>query len=217
MTQPINTFPNSTYLYNDSEFAFFFSFLRFLYEKGCNVHLSNSFGCNAILWAAQGNNSKNHETIQWLTSIGCNINQINTNGHGILHKSAQRGNIETCQWFFQTFYSNHLLNINEKESSTMSHYDDTNVLLMIGPDKENCCPSDLAGMEGHGEVATWLAERECQIAHYYHHHQLENQPKWLRDSIKETVSCMYHGDLNVWEQGGGIRRMASFIVNKFKK
>ena len=194
-------------------FCLSFLSFRFLHEIGCNVHLSNSFGCNAVLWAAQGTNSHNHKTIQWLSSIGCNVYQINTNGHGILHKSAQRGNFESCQWFLQTFY-NHLMNRNEKESSSIQSHnnDDKNVLFMIGPDKENCCPSDLAGMEGHGELAIWLAEKECQIAFT----QVETQPKWLRGAIQESLLCMYHGDLNVWEQGGGSRRMASYIVNKSK-
>lgn len=70
---------------------------RFLCRKGCNIRAVNSFGCNAALWCAQGKGSI--ETFEWLWTNQCPLTTINNNGHGVVHKTAQRGWREGCEWF----------------------------------------------------------------------------------------------------------------------
>ena len=106
--------------------------LRYLHQCGCDVNAVNGFGCNAVLWASQGtgggkrnNNSKNGEDsggrdydanndddddsfveiFEWFKSVGCNLHQINSNGHGVLHKAAQRGRHGLCRWFVELIMS----------------------------------------------------------------------------------------------------------------
>ncbi|KAL7557713.1 hypothetical protein ACA910_018507 [Epithemia clementina (nom. ined.)] len=38
-------------------------------------------------------------TLRWLDSVGCDLFHINHNGHGILHKAAQRNRMQVAQWF----------------------------------------------------------------------------------------------------------------------
>ena len=106
---------------------------------------TNSFGCNAVLWSAQS-------SIQWLKSIELNMGLVNSNGHRMLHKSAQRGKNDVRQWIFETYQ----YPPNRKDDIGNNNMD---LLLRISPDEEGCCPSDLAGMEGFHSLANWLLLR----------------------------------------------------------
>ena len=98
--------------------------MQFLYNSGCDVHKKNAFGCNAVQWAAQG--EIDVEGMEFMLSTKCDFLLINSNGHGCVHKAAQRGR-NVCKWLFE-------------------HPDEIPLgILQVGPDAEGLCPSDLAG------------------------------------------------------------------------
>ena len=118
--------------------------LEYLYhEHKADMLAVNKFGCNALLWAAQG--TATPVTMEWLVQVAkCSVTHTNGNGHGILHKAAQRNRPEIAAWF-QDFLINLLA-----ESRTPCP---SPLFLLWGPDREGCTPSDLAGIEGHQELA----------------------------------------------------------------
>lgn len=59
----------------------------------------NSFGCNAALWCAQG--KAEVEVLEWLATKECSIVLVNNNGHGVVHKAAQRGWKRGCKWVIE--------------------------------------------------------------------------------------------------------------------
>lgn len=138
--------------------------------------------------------------LKWLYSMNCNMGLVNSNGHGALHKAAQRGRGSVCRWLVLTVFM----------GDAVSPVDDNSKLLLVGPDSDGCCPSDLAGMEGHLELAMWLAEHEVSLAQKLcSSTKLTRQmlPNWLLSEIQSSC-CQVRGvDLNVWEPGGGVRRI----------
>lgn len=196
------------------------SIMEYLYEQRCNIHVINSFGCNAVLWCAQGSNTRNDQEIhqegengcgndgiisqeyrglkalRWLQSRGCDMTLVNHNGHGVLHKSAQRGQQGVAEWFMQEY-----LTENVDSSANAEQY-----LALVGPDTEGYCPSDLAGMEGHETMARKLAGIEMELCR-----KLGRAPRY---TIPDGFSVDMHvDDLEVfcWEKYGGIRRMRMAI------
>ena len=181
--------------------------MRYLQSRGCDVNAINSFGCNATLWSAQGEGGL--ETMKWLCDgVGCDFMRINENGHSILHKAAQRGKQKVVEW---------VLGRTEGKSHE--------AIKLIGPDLEQHCPSDLAGMEGHVELAEWLSEKEKDVA-VQRYDQIANEdsndtielPKWLTEGLEKVqgMSKLIIGSkmqMNAWEAGGGIRRMCCQITN----
>ena len=180
--------------------------MQYLHSRGCNVNAINSFGCNATLWAAQGEGGL--ETMKWLCDdVGCDVMRINENGHSIMHKSAQRGKQGVIEWVL--------------DRTKGKLYE---AIKLLGPDLEQHCPSDLAGMEGHAELAEWLSEKEKDIAAQWYE-QVANKdsndiielPKWLAEGLEEVqgMSMLIIGSkiqMNAWEAGGGIRRMCCHIT-----
>ena len=126
--------------------------LELLYEQQANVHAVNSFGCNSVLWAAQGR--ADLRTVEFLANIGCNVQLINHSGHGFLHKAAQRGNRKLASWFVRKYAT----------------------IADVSPDQDGCVPSDLAGMENHHELAEYLGSCEIEIARQVVN---DNRPCWL--------------------------------------
>ena len=118
--------------------------LEYLFHQhNADMLAVNKFGCNALLWAAQG--TANPATMEWLVRIArCPVTHTNSNGHGILHKAAQRNRPEIATWF-QDFFSKVL-------TETQSPCPDQ-LYPLWGPDREGCTPSDLAGIEGHETLA----------------------------------------------------------------
>ena len=183
--------------------------MQFLYSQGCDVHAVNSFGCNATLWAAQGEGGL--EILKWLRDVGCHM-RINGNGHSVLHKSAQRGKREVIEWVL----------------SKIDNHRCCEIINLIGPDQEEHCPSDLAGMEGHADLAEWLAEREKELAVRFYRNIAAGRvsrnardgidlPEWLAKGIREVegTSKLIIGSkmqMNAWEAGGGIRRMCCHVI-----
>ncbi|GFH53013.1 hypothetical protein CTEN210_09489 [Chaetoceros tenuissimus] len=183
--------------------------MKFLYSRGAHVTKMNIFGCNAVLWSAQSATG-GLETLQWLKEIGLNMSLVNSNGHALLHKSAQRGKFQVCRWIF------------EQNSS----HDDENILMnmveQIAPDAENCCPSDLAGMEGFEDLACWLVSQEQKIAlNHYISHQ-DNSKKsvvdWLENGMKNAVHATNRFGLHgIYEAGIGVKKMCAFIADDLNR
>ena len=167
--------------------------MDFLHEHGCNIHTINSFGCNAVLWAAQGKGDA--RILEWLQAKGCDMTNVNNNGHGVFHKAAQRGHAQMCTWFYQNYID--------------SQSDISRVLRLIGPDTEGYCGSDLAGMEGHDDLARVLARMEMDVACSIPTDDATKLPAWLT-AIYEGLSMRVSGkDLYSWEKYGGVRRIRS--------
>lgn len=158
--------------------------LRLLQSRKCDCTAMNRFGCNAVLWAAQGGGTE--ALLEWLECVGrCNVFLVNSNGHGVLHKAAQRGHMGICRWFLRR-----LLELSDQSLS----FD------LIGPDSDGCTPSDLAGMEQHDDLAHFLAKKEKDIIQALVVERNWAAPAWFG---KAPVS---HDSL-VWESWAGVGRM----------
>jgi hypothetical protein len=147
----------------------------------------NSYGCNAALWAAQGSGTP--LVLEWLYNAGCPIHVVNHSGHGILHKAAQRGRGSICEWFIR-----HMLLQLEGSRSGKSC-----LLTLIGPDNDGCLPSDLAGMEGHEDLALFLAQQE-ETFFVLALKANDPVPTWFS---RAAVPCKYR----VWEAWAGVARL----------
>ena len=165
--------------------------MKFLHDNGCDIHSTNSFGCNAVLWSAQGGGSC--EIMSWLFEVGLDFTLINSNGHSALHKAAQRGSNEVVHWLVNTILCN----------KSRIAWD------MIKPDTEGHCPSDLAQMEQHEQLAQEISKYECDCifrivgdATSVDALISSDIPSWLKQALleaKTNSSCV---------QSTGIRRMA---------
>lgn len=149
--------------------------LQLLHAANCRIDVTNQFGCTAVLWAAQGPHGDARRTLEWLHGVGCSLNVINHAGHGILHKAAQRGNRDVCEWFLQR-----TLAAAEAEAAPLVGWKDddddggasdsavrarhpASLRALAGPDNDGCRPSDLARAEGHGALAADLVEHEATL------------------------------------------------------
>jgi hypothetical protein len=129
---------------------------------------------------------------------------INTSGHGILHKAAQRGRQDVCSWFFGTLRNQLSDNTEEVQQQEGHHHP----FHLVGPDTDGCCPSDLAGVEGHEELAKWLATNEMQLVQECDKHSKE-VPKWLVSPTenRQVISSAEKITEFTWEPWSGVRRM----------
>lgn len=141
--------------------------MRFLRDAGCDIHAENSFGCNAVLWTAQGDATV--ETLAWLREVGLEFYTVNANGHTALHKAAQRGSITACKWIVDTFMQ-----------------DDPRGMIFISPDAEGHCPSDLCSMDGHKELAEWMQTIECAFIQRYARTN-SSLPTWLQEEMNTPL------------------------------
>jgi ankyrin repeat protein len=166
--------------------------MEYLCQQGCAIDGVNSFGCSPVLWCSQGVGGNGLKALQWLQSRGCNMKRVNNNGHGVLHKAAQRGQQDIVEWFIKMVLES------TKEVNKL--------LALIGPDTEGYCPSDLAGMEGHSDLAVLLAITEVNVSQ-----KLKVTPKF--ESPEEFGNHYDQGDRVMenwtWEKYGGLRRMNS--------
>ena len=113
---------------------------KWLVQKGgCNPHAVNKYGCNATMWAVQGEADVKHLVL--LRELGCSFLEHNVNGHGCMHKVAQRGKHEVAEWLCQEV----------PEMLKPEHFN---------RDGERFLPSGLAEVEGHVELAEWLKNIE---------------------------------------------------------
>lgn len=170
--------------------------MAFLSDQGADAHTINQFGCNGVLWAAQG---KGDTTImEWLQEKGCEMTKVNNNGHGVLHKAAQRGQQSMCNWFFQTWIKDKV--------------DRSTALKLVGPDTEGYCPSDLAGMEGDIDLARGLATMEMDLIQNLPIDESINIPTWLTATHEGISMRVSEKDLYTWGRFGGQRRMRSKLA-----
>lgn len=112
--------------------------MEFLHQNGCDIHALNSFGCSPVLWCSQGTHGDGLVALQWLYDKGCEISLINHNGHGILHKSAQRGQQNVAEWFVTKQFAGVISSSteNDNNSNSISTKQRENLLTLIGPDNE---------------------------------------------------------------------------------
>ena len=223
--------------------------MQFLFHgpTKCDCQSSNKFGCNAALWIAQGKEESNttsdsflsakgeetfedrtNKVLEWLFSIGCNIFQVNENGHSVLHKAAQRERHKVCEWFLHKL----MLVIQSTEGDNGEGRDghqskqtgsakcgavsygtgENGVLDLVRPDGDGYMPSDLAGIEGYQELAVYLAEQEKLLVYYQIMAVLTKRsesgaaeknwkpPEWFTKAPTAQ-------DTLVWEPWSGVSRM----------
>jgi len=190
--------------------------MEFLYQQGSDIHSVNSFGCNCVLWCAQGTDNSNVVVegqydggdiqsigmegkglvvLKWLQSKGCDMTLVNHNGHGVLHKCAQRGQGDIGEWFCKEFLG------------AGCQLSDEQCLSLVGPDVEGYCPSDLAGMEGHESFATLLAEMEIEVCG-----RLQKVPEYdIPEDFASSAHCITCFE---FEKYGGLRRMRQAVSKK---
>jgi ankyrin repeat protein len=149
----------------------------------------NKFGCNALLWAAQG--TADTATLDWLACTAqVPMTHINDNGHGMLHKAGQRNRHSVATWFCKRL----ILDLQEKRTGDGNR----DLLKLIGPDQEGCTPSDLAGIEGHVDLAKEIVRMEHEVLLV----ALKTGSKWPPEwNIDHTV--LKHE----WKPGCGLLRL----------
>jgi hypothetical protein len=151
--------------------------------------------------------------MKWLQSIGLSLMLTNSNGHGALHKAAQRTRGDLCEWLCTSIY--------EKLTSDGAC---VNWFDIIGPDNDGCCPSDLAGMEGDESLAVCIAKHEKRLARLWYTHLIVSEanevalervdnrlPDLLPSWLHQEVGLVIHGSENTWEPWGGVSRMQSSL------
>ena len=172
----------------------------------------NKFGCNALLWAAQG--TADAEAMDWLVRVAkVSLTHINSNGHGILHKAGQRNRPEIASWL-QSFLRELLATIDVDEihasplsdipTKTMSE----RIMPLIGPDEEGCTPSDLAGIEGHIELAVqmWEMEKATFLA------ILARTQSWPMSWTENPIAL-----LDSWGPGCGVARFRKIFEEQVSR
>jgi ankyrin repeat protein len=180
--------------------------MQFLQQAGSCVKRRNVYGCNAALWCAQGEGDAT--TMEWLLSVGCPVAVVNSNCHGVLHKASQRGRRDICEWFCRMVMQLDpgYLQPDEMEAAHARNYDEIN-LQLVGPDSDGCTPSDLAGMEGHEELASWIAAQETKSVQIAMTREASFEPpKWLVEA-PEGVAMLTRSSEIVFEPWAGVRRM----------
>jgi ankyrin repeat protein len=138
---------------------------KYLVSAGADPKVVNSYGCNAAMWACQGcadgdadrspllptakaAAASSLELCRYLLHLGLDFSLLNANGQGCLHKAAQRGNRDVCEWLLgpEVAFA-------------------ANGAKVLGPNSaEGSRPSSLARFAGHGDLATWLSEKEAASA-----------------------------------------------------
>lgn len=77
---------------------------RVLAGEGCDVNARNAHGCNATQWAvlsggdSGGGGGGAAALLGFLQEQGVLFTLVSKNGHTVLHKAAQRGNVEAATW-----------------------------------------------------------------------------------------------------------------------
>ena len=106
-----------------------------------DVHACNSYGCNAVQWAAQSDLSEGCDMCRWLQSVGLDLALLNHNGHSAVHKAALKGNHRVCEW---------LLSPDVGLGG-----------VHLQADGDGNAPSRLAHAEGFATLGAWLEAAEA--------------------------------------------------------
>jgi ankyrin repeat protein len=169
--------------------------MKYLVTKGADIHLVNTYGCNAALWCAQSE-SANLRSMVWLDSIGVDIECVNDNGHSIFHKAAQRGKSDIIKWWLSTRYNDERM---------------LGAIHMIAPDEQHFTPSDLAGSEGYIELAKWLVDQEIMIV-LKEKDRVTKNIEWLDIACKEASKVLIREGLDdLFEQGAGVKKISHAV------
>eukprot|EP00288_Rhodomonas_lens_P010268 CAMPEP_0177745062 /NCGR_PEP_ID=MMETSP0484_2-20121128/30099_1 /TAXON_ID=354590 /ORGANISM="Rhodomonas lens, Strain RHODO" /LENGTH=263 /DNA_ID=CAMNT_0019259647 /DNA_START=243 /DNA_END=1031 /DNA_ORIENTATION=+ len=108
-----------------------------VHTKGVDPHQVNGYGCNGSHWAALGGSMV---SAKWLKEEGVNLSVKNLVGHTALHKAAQGGHGELCEWLLaHAPHARHTLSQTDSEGKT---------------------PAELAGEQRYGELEAWLRAQE---------------------------------------------------------
>jgi ankyrin repeat protein len=106
-------------------------------EAGADLHAQNSFGCNAIQWAAQ-TASDDLKMSKWLLVAGLDLTLLNRNGHSAVHKAAVKGHRRICEWL-----------LSDEVGLGAAH---------LQADQDGNTPARMAAFEGFDELARYLQE-----------------------------------------------------------
>jgi hypothetical protein len=213
--------------------------LRCLHARDPRLARSvNRFGCNAALWAAQGafEDPPAAEVMEFLESSGCDLHLVNANGHGVLHKAAQRGRRGLAEWFVGRLLARYepgpssLGDGGGQDGADGGSSEDEVLERLVGPDAEGCTPSDLAGIEDHEDLARYLAGQEERLAVLRVRRAMARErrrgssfaagsldallrsrgcPAWLGRAAGAGPAC--RGDPQ-WEAGAGVGRMRAAVL-----
>lgn len=76
--------------------------VQYLSKKGANVHATNDWGCDAFQFVGltiSSNSSMMKDLCNYLQhDLSINLVRSQKQGHSILHKAAQKGNLHVIQW-----------------------------------------------------------------------------------------------------------------------
>lgn len=92
--------------------------------------------------------------------------------------------------------------------------------LLIGPDAEGACPSDLCGMNGHDNLAEWLSKQECDYVRRYSNHMYSRAVNAHEAYPDDKQMLPESGNIPSWfgqttNGNGGINRMKSALTDCF--
>jgi Ankyrin repeats (3 copies)/2OG-Fe(II) oxygenase superfamily len=110
-------------------------------EGGSDPHASNKYGCSPAHWAAQGGCLAVCDSLR---RHGVSFDSLNAQGQGCLHKAAQRGHAEVCDWLLS-------------EVGLLEPGRENGRLHCTGNACEGARPSELARCGGHEALAARLA------------------------------------------------------------
>ena len=115
---------------------------------GADWSTLNSFGCNAVQWAAQcaRGGSAGVEACAWLRAKGLNLGVLNRNGHSALHKAALKGHAAVCEWLLAD-------GANGADGGCLGREH-------MRADRQGNTPASMARDEGFEELAHWLTSQD---------------------------------------------------------
>lgn len=117
--------------------------MRWLLEScAADAGACNAFGCTPPMWSAQG--AATVPDLELLRKHGAAFAAVNANGHSMLHKAAQRGRRDVCEWLLASAMRCEALGLSRRHAA---------------PDLEGFTPPQLARVEGHIELGKWLQAR----------------------------------------------------------
>jgi len=142
----------------------------------CNPHSVNSYGCNAAMWACQGEASVALCSFL-LNGLGVSFGLLNDSGQGCLHKAAQRGRRDVCEWLLlgeKTPNKNHgnedcdagqggEANDSNEDEGSRSKKRNCGLWAQMAANAEGSKPSDLARFNGHLDLADFLQRMEIEV------------------------------------------------------
>jgi ankyrin repeat protein len=137
--------------------------MQYLIAQGADPNAMNRHGCNAAMWSVQG--AGGVPQCEYLRDVlGCAFDKINRNGHGTVHKAAQRGKQRLAEWLLTPAEVSHVAK-KKKKSRTGCHRTSCGLgHVHVGRDSEGFTPSGLAAIEGFAELSAWLKVQEARLA-----------------------------------------------------